>query len=185
MIASKITKRYAKALLDLAIEQGKLENTYQDLVLLDKVCLENSDFILMLKSPIINTDKKLSVINSIFSKKLSPLALLFIEIITKKKREYLLHLIIKNFISLYKSYNQIISANVITAVAVEKSTRDKIIELVKRNTDFDVELEEKVNPEIIGGSIINIGDYQLDNSVQTQLKNLKNNYNKNLFIKDL
>jgi F-type H+-transporting ATPase subunit delta len=48
-----------------------------------------------------------------------------------------------------------------------------------------VELEEKVNPEIIGGSIINIGDYQLDNSVQTQLKNLKNNYNKNLFIKDL
>ena len=54
MIASKITKRYAKALLDLAIEQGKLENTYQDLVLLDKVCLENSDFILMLKSPIIN-----------------------------------------------------------------------------------------------------------------------------------
>ena len=67
MIASKITKRYAKALLDLAIEQGKLENTYQDLVLLDKVCIENSDFILMLKSPIINTDKKLSVINSIFS----------------------------------------------------------------------------------------------------------------------
>jgi F-type H+-transporting ATPase subunit delta len=97
----------------------------------------------------------------------------------------LLHLIIKNFISLYKSHNKIISADVITAVAVEKSTRDKIIELVKRNTDFDVELEEKVNPEIIGGSIINIGDYQLDNSVQTQLKNLKNNYNKNLFIKDL
>jgi F-type H+-transporting ATPase subunit delta len=74
---------------------------------------------------------------------------------------------------------------VITAVAVEKSTRDKIIELVKKNTDFDVELEEKVNLEIIGGSIINIGDYQLDNSVKTQLKNLKKNYNKNLFIKDL
>ena len=86
MIASKITKRYAKALIDLAIEQGKLENTYQDLVLLDKVCLENSDFILMLKSPIISTDKKLSVIDSIFSKKLSPLTLLYIEIITKKKR---------------------------------------------------------------------------------------------------
>lgn len=97
----------------------------------------------------------------------------------------MLHLITKNFISLYKLHNKIISANVITAVAVEKSTRDKIIELVKKNTDFDVELEEKVNLEIIGGSIINIGDYQLDNSVKTQLKNLKKNYNKNLFIKDL
>ena len=47
-----------------------------------------------------------------------------------------------------------------------------------------MELKEKINQEIIGGSIINIGDYQLDNSVKAQLKNLKNSYNKNLYIKD-
>ena len=47
-----------------------------------------------------------------------------------------------------------------------------------------MELEEKINKEIIGGSVINIGDFQLDNSVKKSLRNLKNSYNKNLYIKD-
>ena len=64
------------------------------------------------------------------------------------------------------------------------SIKDKIKAFVKQKTDFEVELEEIINKDIIGGSIINIGDYQLDNSVKTNLKRLKNNYNKNLYIKD-
>ena len=72
----------------------------------------------------------------------------------------------------------------ITAVRIDSSTRNKIRALVKQSTDFEVELEEKINKEIIGGSIINIGDYQLDNSVKKSLRNLKNSYNKNLYIKD-
>ena len=90
MISSKITKRYAKSLIELSIERGQLTDSYNDLVLVNKVCSENSDFILMLKSPIIATDKKLAIIKSIFSNQLSQLTLLFIEIITKKKRESLL-----------------------------------------------------------------------------------------------
>ena len=81
MISSKITKRYAKSLIELSIERGQLTDSYNDLVLVNKVCSENSDFILMLKSPIIATDKKLAIIKSIFSNQLSQLTLLFIEII--------------------------------------------------------------------------------------------------------
>ena len=55
MISSKITKRYAKSLIELSIERGQLTNSYNDLVLVNKVCAENSDFTLMLKSPIIGT----------------------------------------------------------------------------------------------------------------------------------
>ena len=184
MISSKITKRYAKSLIELSIEKEQLKESYNDLLLVNKVCSENSEFILMLKSPIIGTNKKLDIINSIFAKKLSKLTLLFIEIITKKKRESLLSPIAKNFVELYKTYNKIISASVITALPIDKSIREKIILLVKKNTAFEVELNEKISSEIIGGLIINIGDYQLDNSVKTQLKNLKNSYNKNLYIKD-
>ena len=72
----------------------------------------------------------------------------------------------------------------ITAVPIDSSTRNKIRALVKQSTDFEVELEEKINKEIIGGSVINIGDFQLDNSVKKSLRNLKNSYNKNLYIKD-
>ena len=100
MISSKITKRYAKSLMDLSIEKGQLIESYNDLVLVNKVCSENSDFLLMLKSPIIGAEKKLSIINAIFSNKLSKLTFLFIEIITKKKRESLLSSIAKNFVEL-------------------------------------------------------------------------------------
>ena len=184
MISSKITKRYAKSLIELSIESDQLLECYNDLVLVNKVCSENNDFILMLKSPIIGTDKKLAIIKSIFTNQLSKLTLSFIEIITKKKRESLLSSISKNFIELYKTHNKIISANVITSVPLDESLREKIILLVQKNTNFEVELKETINKEIIGGSIINIGDYQLDNSVKTQLINLKNRYNKNLYIKD-
>lgn len=184
MISSKITKRYAKSLIELSIERGQLTDSYNDLVLVNKVCSENSDFILMLKSPIIATDKKLAIIKSIFSNQLSQLTLLFIEIITKKKRESLLSSIAKNFVELYKTHNKIISTSVITSVPLDNSLREKITVLVKKNTEYEVELNEKINSDIIGGSIIKIGDYQLDNSVKTQLQNLKNSYNKNLYIKD-
>ena len=184
MISSKIIKRYAKSLIELSIERDQLMDCYNDLVLVNKVCSENNDFILMLNSPIIGTDKKLAIIKTIFTNKLSKLTLLFIEIITKKKRESLLSSIAKSFIELYKTHNKIISASVITSVPLDESLREKIILFVQKNTNFEVELEEKINKEIIGGSIVNIGDFQLDNSVKAQLKNLKNSYNKNLYIKD-
>ena len=109
MIASKITTRYAKSLLDLAIETNQLKECYNDLLAVEALCSDSSDFTLMLKSPIINTSKKLSIIKSLFEQKLSNITYLFIELITKKKREPLLHSISKNFIELYKTHHKIIT----------------------------------------------------------------------------
>lgn len=86
MIASKITTRYAKSLLDLAIETNQLKECYNDLLSVETLCSDSSDFTLMLKSPIINTSKKLSIIKSLFEQKLSNITYLFIELITKKKK---------------------------------------------------------------------------------------------------
>ena len=184
MITSKITTRYAKSLLDLAIEKNQLKECYNDLIAIDTLCADSSDFSLMLKSPIINTSKKLTIIKSLFEKKLSKTTYLFIELITKKKRESLLHAISKNFIELYKSHHKIITASVTTTIPLEKDLKDKVISFVKNKIDNDVELIEEINQDIIGGAIIKVGDFQIDDSVRKQLKELKNSYNKNLFIKD-
>tara|TARA_B110000046_G_C12863647_1_gene342952 strand:- start:12 stop:569 length:558 start_codon:yes stop_codon:yes gene_type:complete len=184
MITSKITTRYAKSLLDLAIEKNQLKECYNDLIAIDTLCSDSSDFSLMLKSPIINTSKKLTIIKSLFEKKLTKTTYLFIELITKKKRESLLHAISKNFIELYKLHHKIITASVTTTTPLEKDVKDKVISFVKNKTDNDVELIEEINQDIIGGAIIKVGDFQIDDSVRKQLKELKNSYNKNLFIKD-
>ena len=89
MIASKITSRYAKALIDLAKDQNALDSCLNDMELLKNSCVINHELQLLLKSPIINSDKKWGILEMIFKSKVSKLSMLFIQILTKKKRESL------------------------------------------------------------------------------------------------
>ena len=184
MISSKITYRYAKALLDLAISENLMKECLADMKLLDKVCKENSELVLLFKSPIINTDKKISIIKEVFENKLSKISTLFIEIISNKNRESLIPLIAQNFIALHKTHNKIATAKVITASPLDKSLRLQVEDYIKSKTDFDLDLIEEVDESIIGGAIVKMGDQQLDGSIKRSIKELKNTYNKNLYIKD-
>ena len=72
---SRVTIRYAKALLQLAIEQNILEQSYADMVLLDSVFKQNKDLSLLLKSPIVKTDQKLSIFKLIFDTKIGEVSI--------------------------------------------------------------------------------------------------------------
>ena len=82
MKQSKITTRYAKSLLGLVLEKNLLEETVNDMKLIKSVCSTNKNFRLLLKSPIVKTDKKLSIFNKIFSDNLNELSMSFVNIIT-------------------------------------------------------------------------------------------------------
>ena len=107
MKQSKITTRYAKSLLGLVLEKNLLEEIVNDMKLIKSVCSTNKDFSLLLKSPIVKTDKKLSIFNKIFSNTLNELSVEFVNIITTKKREMYLEGIAESFILQYKSYKKI------------------------------------------------------------------------------
>jgi F-type H+-transporting ATPase subunit delta len=184
MKQSRVTIRYAKALLQLAIEQNTLEQSYNDMVLLDAVCTENRDLVLLLKSPIVKTDQKLSILKEIFASKLGEVSMAFITIITTKKRESLLALIASSFISLYKVHNKIETATVTTATPLDEALRADVINFIKKHGDDNVELTEKVDEKIIGGAIIRMGDKQLDASVSKAISELRQTFNKNLYLQD-
>tara|TARA_X000000368_G_scaffold417491_1_gene414048 strand:+ start:1524 stop:2081 length:558 start_codon:yes stop_codon:yes gene_type:complete len=184
MKQSRVTIRYAKALFQLADKQEMLEQSYNDMVLLDSVCTESKDLLLLLKSPIVKTDKKLKILDQIFGSKINKVTMLFINIITTKKRESLLALIAISFIALYKAHNKIETAKVISATPLDESLRDEVINFIKKHADNDVELTEKVDPAIIGGSIIRMGDKQLDTSVSKAISELRQIFNKNLYLQD-
>ena len=90
MRQSRVTNRYAKALLDLAVEQNNLSTCYKDMLMLSSACKENKELELLLKSPIVKTDKKLAILKQLFEDKLDNLSMSFVNIITTKKREALL-----------------------------------------------------------------------------------------------
>ena len=184
MKQSRVTIRYAKALFQLVIEQDILEQSYRDMVLLDNACTESKELSLLLKSPIVKTDKKLKILEEIFGSKISKVTMSFINIITTKKREGLLALIASSFITLYKAHNKIETATVITATPLDEGLKVEVINFIKKHGDDNVELTEKVDSTIIGGAIIRMGDKQLDASVSKAISKLRQIFNKNLYIQD-
>ena len=184
MAQSRATIRYAKALFQLAVEKDILEQCYKDMVLLNAVCVESKGLLLLLKSPIVKTDKKLKILEDIFGTTVNKATMLFINIITTKKREGLLALVANSFISLYKKQNKIETATVISATPLDEALRIEIVSFIKKNEDKKVELTEKVDKSIIGGTIIRMGDKQLDASVSREISELRQLFNKNLYVQD-
>jgi F-type H+-transporting ATPase subunit delta len=180
---TRATLRYAKSLLELAKEQGALESCKSDMEAMVSICQQSKELSLLLKSPVVKTDKKLDIINAIFTS-FSPLALAFVNLITKKKREALLLDIAERFLLLHKIDQGIESATLTTAVALDEDTRQQVLDFIKKQGVKQVDLVEKVDESLIGGAILRLGDKQLDASVARQIKDLKQSFNKNLYIKD-
>ena len=90
MKQSRATIRYAKAFLQLSVEQNQLDRSYKDMMLLDTICSENKELLLLLRSPIVKTDQKLKIFDQIFKNKLSDLSMSFLNIIISKKGVYII-----------------------------------------------------------------------------------------------
>ncbi len=184
MADARVASRYVKSLLGLAVEQGVLEAVNTDMQFFDKVCHSNRDFVLMLKSPIIRHEKKKEILNKLFSGRVHPLTMSIIDILTKKNRESLLPSIATEFHNAYNVYKGIGKASVISTIPVDNELRSELVALVKKlSNKTQVELEEKVDKDLIGGFILNVGDRQIDASIKNKLKTLKNKFSENPFIK--
>lgn len=174
-----VATRYAKSLLQLANEKGQLEKVYADMQLVQQVCEENREFTNFLNSPIIKTDKKVSVIKEVLSSKVCEITSGFLTILTHKRRESYMNEIAKAFISQYKQYKNILTAVITSAVGIDATIKAKVLELVKQTTTGEVELVEKVDKNLIGGFVLTIGDRQVDASVSRRLNELRKAFSVN------
>jgi F-type H+-transporting ATPase subunit delta len=168
-----VANRYARSLMQLAADQGKLDEVRADMKKLARLADENRDFRLFLQSPVIKTDKKDRVLTELFKGKVSEMTYGFIRLLAKKHREGILYEIAVSFDEQYKQSKNILTAVVTSARGLDDVTRRKMLELVEKQTRGEVELIEKVDPSTIGGFILKIGDRQIDKSVSRQLMKLK------------
>ncbi|MBI1289146.1 MAG: ATP synthase F1 subunit delta [Flavobacteriales bacterium] len=185
MAESKVASRYAKAFLDLVSEKGKLDEALKDMELLIGTVSENRDLLLLLKSPVVHTEKKVSILKSIFEKNLSEASMLFVTLVTKKRREGTLLEIAKEFIAQYKQMKNITTANVSSAAVLSADAKKRILDIVQKQVGGTVELQEEVNPDLIGGFVLRIGDQQLDTSILAKVNSLRQEFGKNFYVKEL
>ena len=185
MQGTRVAARYAKSFIELTIEQGVLEEAYNDMKSILAICESNPDFVLFLKSPIIKTDKKLAVFKQLFEGKLNKVTDAFIKLITNKNREIYLAEMAFEFVNQYKEKKKILTAVITTANGIDDIIRKKVIEIVKGTSNSDVVLEEKISKDIIGGYILRVGDKQVDASILRKLNNLKRSFKENPFLKEI
>lgn len=181
-----VASRYVKSLLGLAVEKGALEQVHADMQLFSKVCEENRAFMLMLRNPVIKHEKKNDVLKKLFQGKVNALTLAIFDIITRKNREPLLPEIAAEFHHAYNVYKGVGEATVTTAMAMDKELRNEIEVIAKRvSTKSQLELTEKVDPEMIGGFVLKVGDQQVDASLKNKLNALKVKFSHNPYIKEI
>ncbi len=181
----RVASRYAKSLLELAQEQGILEEMYADMQYFTRTLDANRDLHLVLRNPIVKHDKKLAILTAVFGKDVTALSLAFFRIITQKNREAVLESVAREFVTQYNEFKGIQKASVTTAVPLTPALRASFQKKVEVQTGKIVELEELVNPDVIGGYVLRVGDQQIDDSIRTNVQRLKNNFKENPYITKL
>jgi F-type H+-transporting ATPase subunit delta len=180
-----VASRYAKSLIDLAIATNQLEDVRNDMALIKKVCVENKEFVILLESPVVKTDKKMSVFKSIFQTKISATSMAFLNMIAVKRREGYIDDIAFAFDEQYKIFKNITTAIITTATPLDSATKSKILEIVKQNTNGEVDLIEKINKDLIGGFILTVSGKQIDASIKRKLNDLRKDFSHNPYVPQL
>lgn len=179
----RLATRYAKSLIDLAIERGELEKVHADMQWLRAACKSNRDFVNLLRSPIIKGDTKKKILEAITNGNISEITAGFNRLLITKGRESNLPEISNAFITAYKEKKDIQTIKLTTAAPVSDSVRNAIIEQIKKSVGFqNVELEETVDPDIIGGFVLQAGDKLVDASIAYDLRAIAKQFENNDFI---
>jgi F-type H+-transporting ATPase subunit delta len=173
MSESIVAYRYAKSLIELANERKVTDEVNNDMSLFKQVCQDNRLFLAAMSNPIIRGDKKVTILKKIFEKNVNPVTFSIFNVLTKKHREALIYSIADEFQKLYDIQNGIQKVTVTSSVALTDEQRKSFTKLVTDSTKKQVELEEKVNENLIGGYVLRMGDSQIDTSIKKKLNDLK------------
>lgn len=179
----RLAGRYAKSLIDLAIEKNQLDVVYKDVLFLRDILKASRELAVLLKSPIVKSDKKGKILEAITNGRISTITTTFNKLLMAKGREFYLPEIITAFIDQYKQHMGIRTAKLTTAVPISDELKQSILDKVGAGRNGQtVELETAVDEKLIGGFVLEIGDKLVDSSIAFDLNNIKKQFQNNDFI---
>jgi F-type H+-transporting ATPase subunit delta len=173
MNTSIIAGRYAKALFLAGRENRLLDEFKDNASFLYATIKENSDFERLLDDPVIRPDDKRKIMSRLLSQRVHPMVLNFIDILIKNKREALLGDITLRFTRMYEEHKGVKNAQIISAVEMDEAAKRQMQEQLNTLFQADVRITASVNPDIIGGFILRIDDWQYDASISSGLRRMK------------
>jgi F-type H+-transporting ATPase subunit delta len=174
MLNLQLAHRYSKAFFLVAKEMGKLDEFGKELKLLVKELDETPVLKKYFSSPIIPTDAKKEMAAKCFDGEISVPTMNFFRILIDKQREPLIEEIAREYEDFANKDEGIIVADVTTARGLKGDQGDKLSAKIRELTGKKVKIRPHLNPEMIGGVVLQIGDRRIDGSLTTQLEELRN-----------
>ena len=180
----RLSSRYAKSLISLAAERGETDVLLKDMLQIAGSISSSKDLQVMLASPVINGDKKLKVLFSVFPE-LNKTTHLFLELVVSKGREGELGEISQSFVQQVKTGRNIFDVELISAVPADDALRAEVTKVAKSICGGEVEITEKVDSDLIGGFILRVNGMEYNASVSGKLKKVKKDFSKNPYVPTL
>ena len=173
-----ISTRYARALLKGATDAKLEEQVYQEMMTLAKSYMDVPELRQTIDNPMLDKDKKQTLLETAAGGATSELMRTFIALVLKEDRENMVQFMAYSYVTLYRKQKNVIRGKLTTAARVSPETEQKMRQMVESMTQGTVEFETEVNPDIIGGFILEYDTFRMDASVKSKLNNILNTLKK-------
>jgi F-type H+-transporting ATPase subunit delta len=172
-LSEQVSERFAGAFLDLGKEQNLVDPFGDDATLILAVLEKTPEFMGFLKSPVVKAAVKKSALDSALKDKVHPFTLNFLQILVDRRRIFYMDAILQRYLDLLRTYRNITLAEVTSATTLTPQQEQTLRERVsKMSGSSKVELNIKVDPRLLGGMIVKVGDKVIDASLKGQLRKL-------------
>jgi len=172
---SRAAIRYAKAIIENAVSNGRADAVNQDMKLINETVNSNEELKLFLVSPVVKPEAKFDALSEIFATVQNDTKGLFL-LLKENKRFEILGEIAEQYNAQHDVLNGIEVAKVTTAFPITSDLEAKVLAKIKEFSDKKITLINTVDPSIIGGFILRIGDQQYNAYVANRLQQLKREF---------
>ena len=173
-MAKLVAKTYGEALFQLALENGELDLIYDEILVAFDVLKENEDLVKFLNHPKISKENKIKTVEEIFKGRFHDTTVGFLVIIVEKGRYNEILSIFEYFIHTVREYKKIGTAYVSSATELNQDQKEKIENKLLETTNYEtIDMNYAVDPSLLGGFVIRIGDRVVDSSLKLKLDLLK------------
>lgn len=181
-----LTHRYAKAFLDLAIQNNIVDKCLDDLLLVKTTLENNEELRTLIHQPFISKEHKKNILTKLFKERTEPIIVDLLCLLVEKNRDEIITHLYNAYEELYLEYKKIAVVTVTSAVNLDENTTNRIVDVLKNKIiDKDtIEINNVVDKKIIGGFIVRYKDYEYDASIRNSLRRLQSVFEENLYIKE-